>query len=301
MAKTPDAKGRKAPKTPRPKSTGAPAAKTGARRGAKPSAPPAEPPAAEPAPAAGAPSVAAALPLEETPSGLALRELYGDRCQVCGQTVRLHPKLTFAEIHVLVPQATPGPLDRNLALVLCPNHRALFRLGALALDPDSRMLYAADDQSPFRNKPLLSDRHPLSVEALRTAWQARIIPPPELLGERFRSPREVVEEAFRAALLDDEEEAFAAYIRLVAGSETMGDAAIRGVRDFSWRHFRRTAPDYLKERDPQSYVIGSVSPVELLPADRKVRIQIQAKSRNSAPLALVRVESGEWRIEFNGL
>ena len=76
--------------------------------------------------------------LRDTMLGLAIKRLYGWRCQVCRVPVPL-TRTDYAESHHLRPMGSPhdGPDTPGNILVLCPNHHVMFDRGAAAVEPES--------------------------------------------------------------------------------------------------------------------------------------------------------------------
>ncbi|HEX8320481.1 HNH endonuclease [Longimicrobium sp.] len=66
----------------------------------------------------------------------ALKELHGNRCQICGDTLLLPDGTKYSEAHHIRPLGQPhnGPDVAANLLVVCPNHHALCDLGGITLD-----------------------------------------------------------------------------------------------------------------------------------------------------------------------
>jgi len=75
--------------------------------------------------------------VRDTKMSLAIKQLYGNRCQVCGKRLEIEPGEFYAEGHHLKPLGGEhqGPDLRGNLLCLCPNHHALFDYFAMPLNP----------------------------------------------------------------------------------------------------------------------------------------------------------------------
>ena len=64
-----------------------------------------------------------------------LKLLHRDRCQLCGQTLRISEVRTYSEAHHIIPLGNKhnGPDAPGNIIVLCPNHHALCDMGAIPL------------------------------------------------------------------------------------------------------------------------------------------------------------------------
>lgn len=74
--------------------------------------------------------------LRDTTLARQVKLLHRDRCQICGQTVRLANGATYAEAHHIRPIGSPhnGPDTAGNILVLCPNDHVLCDYGARRLN-----------------------------------------------------------------------------------------------------------------------------------------------------------------------
>lgn len=64
-----------------------------------------------------------------------LKELYENKCQVCGQTIDLGNEIKYSEVHHIQPLGCDGVDDKCNMIVLCPNHHKMFDLGIIAINP----------------------------------------------------------------------------------------------------------------------------------------------------------------------
>ena len=74
--------------------------------------------------------------LRDTPLARQLKLLHRDRCQLCGETLRISEALTYSEAHHIIPLGNKhnGPDIAGNIIVLCPNHHALCDMGAMPLN-----------------------------------------------------------------------------------------------------------------------------------------------------------------------
>lgn len=70
--------------------------------------------------------------VRDTATSTTLKSKYNFKCQVCGTTLKYGSGKKYIEVHHLRPLGRPhdGPDIESNMLVLCPNHHALFDLGA---------------------------------------------------------------------------------------------------------------------------------------------------------------------------
>jgi 5-methylcytosine-specific restriction protein A len=69
--------------------------------------------------------------------GKSLKNLYEYNCQVCGYTIETSSGKRYAEVHHLRPVGKPhnGKEGKPNAIVVCPQHHAMFDLGIIAVNP----------------------------------------------------------------------------------------------------------------------------------------------------------------------
>ncbi len=81
--------------------------------------------------------------LRDTGLARTLKEVHDDRCQICGETLRLRDGTRYSEAHHIRPLGRPhyGPDVEANILVLCPNHHALCDLKAIELDTRNLKLH----------------------------------------------------------------------------------------------------------------------------------------------------------------
>ena len=127
------------------------------------------------------------------------------------------------------------------------------------------------------------------------------------------TPEAVIQAALVAALDTDEARGFKAYVGLVhpsrlgrrRGSSRAGSIkVIEQLRRYSWKRFRKQAPDYVLAESNGGFALTRTDPAKITPETRMVRFfvaPINNKRRlNPTPIRLER--SGDtWRITANSL
>jgi predicted HNH restriction endonuclease len=85
--------------------------------------------------------------LRDTRLARQLKLLHRNRCQLCGETLRISEAETYSEAHHIIPLGSKhnGPDMAGNIIVLCPNHHALCDMGAIQLNrPDIRTAVGHD-------------------------------------------------------------------------------------------------------------------------------------------------------------
>ena len=67
-----------------------------------------------------------------------IKELYKDKCQVCGYTIQVAADRRYSEVHHLRPLGRGGDDDYANMLVLCPTHHVEFDCAVLGVSMDGR-------------------------------------------------------------------------------------------------------------------------------------------------------------------
>ena len=95
-----------------------------------------------------------------------LKNLYEDKCQVCGRFIQVAPDRRYSEVHHLRPLGSGGD-DNNPGnmLVLCPTHHVEFDYAVLGVSEDGR---SAVDRGG-RKRPLALLKH--SLDPKNVAFQ----------------------------------------------------------------------------------------------------------------------------------
>lgn len=97
-----------------------------------------------------------------------LKELYADRCQLCGDR-RAQPDGTgYSEVHHVKPLGRPhgGPDERANMIVVCPNHHADFDNGVVTIDSETLEIRHPYDRSVDGRTLTVNDDHDVDDEYL---------------------------------------------------------------------------------------------------------------------------------------
>ncbi|MCO5385385.1 MAG: HNH endonuclease [Desulfosporosinus sp.] len=82
-----------------------------------------------------------------------LKNLYEDKCQICGERIEISPGSFLSEVHHIKPLGVHnGPDVVENAIVLCPNHHAMFDRGAITIDIDKKIVIHFNPDNPLNNK-----------------------------------------------------------------------------------------------------------------------------------------------------
>lgn len=78
---------------------------------------------------------------------VAIKSLYNDRCQLCGNRLAKGDGTGYSEVHHLRPLGRPhdGPDSLNNMIVLCPNHHSDFDNGVVIVDDNMKINHPYDD------------------------------------------------------------------------------------------------------------------------------------------------------------
>lgn len=107
-----------------------------------------------------------------------LKQLYGNRCQICGQSITLLENIKYSEVHHIHPLGSEhrGVDELHNMVVLCPNHHALFDLGVIAIDPiNSLKLLHVDIFNPLNGKEIIL-KHTISKTCIRYHYDNIFMP-----------------------------------------------------------------------------------------------------------------------------
>lgn len=100
--------------------------------------------------------------------GKAQKQRYQYECQVCGTTIELPNGKRYAEAHHLRPVGKPhnGKDGFPNTIVVCPQHHAMFDLGAIAIEPESYLVkYWNKDEGKKNSRLILNhDLDPACVQ-----------------------------------------------------------------------------------------------------------------------------------------
>jgi len=100
---------------------------------------------------------------------LSLKNLYDDRCQLCGVRLASADGTGYSEVHHLKPLGPPhkgADVPENM-LVLCPTHHADFDNGVVRLEPTEHMIEHPYDSEVNMTSLSLETEHTLSEHAIQ--------------------------------------------------------------------------------------------------------------------------------------
>lgn len=86
-----------------------------------------------------------------------LKDLYENKCQVCGEYIDMGKGVKYSEVHHIHPigKEHNGVDNKYNMIVLCPNHHKMFDLGILAINPiDCESIIHIDKNNIFNNKKI---------------------------------------------------------------------------------------------------------------------------------------------------
>jgi hypothetical protein len=90
-------------------------------------------------------SITIQRPDRDLPLVRALKTLYEDRCQICGETLLLPGGRRYSEAHHVRPLGKPhfGPDSSRNLIIVCPNHHVLLDYGGIVLNASEILLHPA--------------------------------------------------------------------------------------------------------------------------------------------------------------
>lgn len=86
-----------------------------------------------------------------------LKNLYKNKCQVCGEFIDMGKGVKYSEVHHIHPIGNEhnGVDNKYNMIVLCPNHHKMFDLGVLAINPiDCESIMHIDKNNILNNKKI---------------------------------------------------------------------------------------------------------------------------------------------------
>ncbi|MBI3537843.1 MAG: hypothetical protein HY070_09830 [Chloroflexi bacterium] len=110
--------------------------------------------------------------IRDSAVGKELKQFYKYKCQVCGKSIELPNRKLYAEIHHLRPVGKPhnGKDGKPNTIVVCPNHHAMFDLGAMAIDPNS-LVVKHWNPNDGKDESTLNLKHRLDKASLNYQYQ----------------------------------------------------------------------------------------------------------------------------------
>lgn len=102
-----------------------------------------------------------------------MKKKYSNRCQICGKKITLPNGKEYSEGHHLkkLGGVHKGPDTSDNIIVLCPYHHTEFDYGAIAIEPDDKLIKHIDASNEFNNKELKYSRGDLSKEYLKYHYE----------------------------------------------------------------------------------------------------------------------------------
>lgn len=95
-----------------------------------------------------------------------IKNMYNDRCQVCGERRRQGANSGYSEVHHIMPLQNDGPDKPENIVVLCPNHHLDFENGMLTVDPQSLEISHSYESHVDGRNMLVAEGHAIGAEYL---------------------------------------------------------------------------------------------------------------------------------------
>lgn len=136
------------------------------------------------------------------------------------------------------------------------------------------------------------------VDAAVEPEPVEIDPSPDL-----STPYKAVYQALLAAQIEDDQEAFEAYLELVDPDQVNSAEAKEAVRTVQWLRFRTQHDWYVRSGSKADYIMTRMIPAEVTEETTEVRIFVRdLLHKNNAPVEIVLKRHGnEWRIVSNSM
>lgn len=84
-----------------------------------------------------------------------LKNLYEDKCQICGEAIEISHDSFLSEVHHIKPLGVHnGPDVVENAIVLCPNHHSMFDRGAITIDIDKKIVIHFNPDNPLNYRQI---------------------------------------------------------------------------------------------------------------------------------------------------
>ena len=115
------------------------------------------------------------------------------------------------------------------------------------------------------------------------------------------TPLWVVREIFKCALDYDEPSGFQCYHRHNAEINVGTDRALKHLRRYQWKHFRKWAPTYVFKGDKFQLLVTRWNPKAYSGSTRELRIYFRSRQRDNPAPVMLRREGGVWKIYANSL
>jgi|GEM_PF-1432925 len=111
--------------------------------------------------------------------------------------------------------------------------------------------------------------------------------------------QQVLRRVFEAGLTAEPEDTWAIMTKLTHPSQMIGPRALDHFKAFNWHKLRRTAPTYLQNGDPSTFVISYTDPGEVTPDVDRVRVFVRSgNNRMPVPVGFARdvTNANAWRL-----
>jgi len=121
-------------------------------------------------------------------------------------------------------------------------------------------------------------------------------------GPDLSTPYKAVYQALLAASIENEEDAFFAYLAVVHPDEIVNDEAKEMLRQEQWLRFREQHDWYVRSGSRADYILSKMVPAELTDDVNEVRLFLRdLVHKDNAPAEIVvRRDGKQWRIVANG-
>jgi hypothetical protein len=116
--------------------------------------------------------------------------------------------------------------------------------------------------------------------------------------------QQVLRRVFEAGLTPEPEDTWAIMTKLTHPSQMVGPRALDHFKAFNWHKLRRTAPTYLQNSDPSTFVIAYTDPGEVTPDVDRVRVFVRSgDNRMPVPVGFARdvTNQNAWRVTMMSL
>jgi hypothetical protein len=127
---------------------------------------------------------------------------------------------------------------------------------------------------------------------------------PALPDPYAETPEEVLTQLFRAATMEDGDDAFAVFVAMMHPVALEGPRAESSLRYFQWRQLRKNVREYLTDPSrPDSFTISEQRPRVLAAHEAICKVFVASSRRMAVPVALRRLADrpSAWRVEVCSL
>lgn len=102
-----------------------------------------------------------------------IKQMYDDRCQICGDKHLQGQEIGYSEVHHLMPLGADGPDVPANVVVVCPNHHTDFETGMLSIDPESLQISHQYENDVDGRELLIEEGHDIGPEYIAYHNQVR--------------------------------------------------------------------------------------------------------------------------------